>query len=355
MGLFLFFFFEFDEMEGAHRYRRLSLLEQKSAVEKSRNTLAGLTLDAVLSGTGTGMGTKQQRHHHHSHHQSRALLEIIREEAPHKDKKSWKNFRDKLRLKRAGAAWMSTIHTPASDISIPNNRSQLNRRSSFNRPEESFEPIPISDHPVPISHPQLTRRSSTRFGISLSEHDDHTDIGMPGDGPPMRSFRPQMSRHNLTRFPGSNEDDYSPSEGRRLGETLTEKRVMSAREAVLAQEAAEAEAAATEKEEEEVEPVRMSLMDLLAENDREMGLKGLRYAMGDSDEEEEEEVYYDDVVEEDGRGIEHTWCVCMVRHKDAAFIPCGHIFCRLCSRELWVERGNCPLCNGFILEILDIF
>ncbi|GFZ20126.1 RING/U-box superfamily protein [Actinidia rufa] len=27
----------------------------------------------------------------------------------------------------------------------------------------------------------------------------------------------------------------------------------------------------------------------------------------------------------------------------------------LCSRELWVQRGNCPLCNGFILEILDIF
>ncbi|CAA6664088.1 unnamed protein product [Spirodela intermedia] len=48
-------------------------------------------------------------------------------------------------------------------------------------------------------------------------------------------------------------------------------------------------------------------------------------------------------------------CVCMVREKGAAFIPCGHTFCRLCSRELWISRGNCPLCNGLILEILDIF
>ncbi|GLT28180.1 hypothetical protein SLA2020_031310 [Shorea laevis] len=339
-------------MEGAHRYRRLSLLEQKSAVDKSRNTLAGLTLDAVLSGTGTGMGTKQQRHHHHSHHQSRALLDIIRDEAPHMDKKSWKNFRDKLRLKRAGAAWMSTIDTPTSDISIPNNRSQLNRRSSFNRPEESLEPIPISDPRAPTSRPQFTRRSSTRFGISLSEHDDHANIGMPCDGSPRRSFRPQISRHNSTRFPGSNEDDDSHSEKRRSGEALREKLVMSAREAVAAQEAAEAEAAATEKEEEEADLVRMSLMDLLEENDREMGLTGSRYAMGDSDDDDE---YYDDAVEEDSGGIEYTCCVCMVRHKGAAFIPCGHTFCRLCSRALWVQRGNCPLGNGFILEILDIF
>ncbi|CAN1842000.1 hypothetical protein LINPERHAP1_LOCUS36700 [Linum perenne] len=36
----------------------------------------------------------------------------------------------------------------------------------------------------------------------------------------------------------------------------------------------------------------------------------------------------------------------MVRHKGAALIPCGHTFCRLCSRELWVQRGNCPLNNN---------
>ncbi|CAN6479169.1 unnamed protein product [Victoria cruziana] len=48
-------------------------------------------------------------------------------------------------------------------------------------------------------------------------------------------------------------------------------------------------------------------------------------------------------------------CVCMSREKGAAFIPCGHTFCRLCSRELWLNRGSCPLCNRQILEILDIF
>lgn len=48
-------------------------------------------------------------------------------------------------------------------------------------------------------------------------------------------------------------------------------------------------------------------------------------------------------------------CVCMGRKKGAAFIPCGHTFCRVCSREVWVNRGSCPLCNRSILEILDIY
>ncbi|XP_037409998.1 uncharacterized protein LOC119272657 [Triticum dicoccoides] len=71
-----------------------------------------------------------------------------------------------------------------------------------------------------------------------------------------------------------------------------------------------------------------------------------------------------DVNDEDGHGDRHeeeeeeeaqVCCVCMVRHKGAAFIPCGHTFCRLCSRELRHARGNCPLCNVFIQDILQIF
>lgn len=73
------------------------------------------------------------------------------------------------------------------------------------------------------------------------------------------------------------------------------------------------------------------------------------------EEEEEEETEMGAEEKDEEEGGEYTCCVCMVRHKGAAFIPCGHTFCRLCSRELWVSRGNCPLCNGFILEILDIF
>ncbi|CAN4116687.1 unnamed protein product [Withania somnifera] len=81
-------------------------------------------------------------------------------------------------------------------------------------------------------------------------------------------------------------------------------------------------------------PTRMSLMRLL----------------------EETEVYEGELLMEDeGVGSDSVCCVCMRRKKGAAFIPCGHTFCRVCSRELWVNRGCCPLCNRSILEILDIY
>ncbi|PIA36880.1 hypothetical protein AQUCO_03200089v1 [Aquilegia coerulea] len=58
---------------------------------------------------------------------------------------------------------------------------------------------------------------------------------------------------------------------------------------------------------------------------------------------------------DEGVGNDGMCCVCMGRRKGAAFIPCGHTFCRVCSRELWLNRGSCPICNRLILEILDIF
>ncbi|PKU60017.1 E3 ubiquitin-protein ligase BRE1 [Dendrobium catenatum] len=67
------------------------------------------------------------------------------------------------------------------------------------------------------------------------------------------------------------------------------------------------------------------------------------------EEEEEEEVKREAV------GIEENCCVCMEKKKGAAFIPCGHAFCRGCARDLWIERRSCPLCNRPILEILHIF
>ncbi|KAB2025981.1 hypothetical protein ES319_D06G187100v1 [Gossypium barbadense] len=75
-------------------------------------------------------------------------------------------------------------------------------------------------------------------------------------------------------------------------------------------------------------PLRVSLMRLLEEEE-----KGRRMEMGS----------------------DRICCVCMGRKKGAAFIPCGHTFCRVCSREVWLNRGSCPLCNRSILEILDIF
>lgn len=80
-------------------------------------------------------------------------------------------------------------------------------------------------------------------------------------------------------------------------------------------------------------PWRVSLMRLLQETEEKEKGGGGGEAVGD----------------------DSVCCVCMGRNKGAAFIPCGHTFCRVCSRELWLNRGTCPLCNRSILEILDIF
>lgn len=78
-------------------------------------------------------------------------------------------------------------------------------------------------------------------------------------------------------------------------------------------------------------PSRVSLMRLLEETDG-----------------------YDGGAKKEG-DLDSVCCVCMGRKRGAAFIPCGHTFCRVCSRELWLNRGSCPLCNRSIFEILDIY
>ncbi|XP_062088263.1 uncharacterized protein LOC133794852 [Humulus lupulus] len=83
-------------------------------------------------------------------------------------------------------------------------------------------------------------------------------------------------------------------------------------------------------------PMRVSLMRLLEETD---GRDATEMNVGGGG----------------GVGNDSVCCVCMGRKKGAAFIPCGHTFCRVCSREMWLNRGACPLCNRPILEILDIF
>lgn len=92
------------------------------------------------------------------------------------------------------------------------------------------------------------------------------------------------------------------------------------------------------------ELVRVSLLALLEQSERNFSC-GSYVEMG---EEEEEHVAQEEA-------LSHVCCVCMVRRKGAAFIPCGHTFCRRCSRELHMGRGTCPLCNGVIAEVLDIF
>ncbi|KAF3783436.1 hypothetical protein EJ110_NYTH20569 [Nymphaea thermarum] len=130
-------------------------------------------------------------------------------------------------------------------------------------------------------------------------------------------------------------------------------------------------AAETEREDPDVgpadgdgsEPMRMTLMALLEASEGEVVMgpaSSLAAAMlrewvasGGKDDAGDGEGDRDSGGEKGSEG--HACCVCMVRQKGAAFIPCGHTFCRDCSRELWVNRGSCPRCNVFILEILDIF
>jgi Zinc finger, C3HC4 type (RING finger) len=95
-------------------------------------------------------------------------------------------------------------------------------------------------------------------------------------------------------------------------------------------------------------------MSLLEQTDTQWGDDGPEVS-DELDSQDDDGGEFDDDEGADAEALYHVCCVCMVRHKGAAFIPCGHTFCRLCSRELWVSRGNCPLCNGFIQEILDIF
>ncbi|XP_074303520.1 uncharacterized protein LOC141637984 [Silene latifolia] len=95
-------------------------------------------------------------------------------------------------------------------------------------------------------------------------------------------------------------------------------------------------------------PSRVSLMRLLEETADGGELE--RESKGGGGERVEEEV-----VEVEVEGSDSVCCVCMGRNKGAAFIPCGHTYCRVCSRELWLSRGSCPLCNQRILDILDIF
>ncbi|KAI3896611.1 hypothetical protein MKW92_024470 [Papaver armeniacum] len=89
-------------------------------------------------------------------------------------------------------------------------------------------------------------------------------------------------------------------------------------------------------------PLRVSLMRLLRE---EYG-----------EDAERENVKARDRLAGGGGGNNDTaCCVCMERSKGAAFIPCGHTFCRVCCRDIWLNRGSCAICNRSIVEILDIF
>uniref|UniRef100_A0A0D3BA41 RING-type domain-containing protein n=1 Tax=Brassica oleracea var. oleracea TaxID=109376 RepID=A0A0D3BA41_BRAOL len=276
------------------------------------------------------------------------------------DRTTWQIFREKLRLKRTGSAWTSSFHIPASDILIPNPK---HIAAAFRSQSNGLVyAIPMSDPPGSSGRGMFTRGSSMRVGSGKNPESNFADVSVPGDGPP---FKPQLSRHDSVRDHGDGDDDKIR---RHPVVKFVDERQMSAREAVAAQEAAEAEAASDDEEEEEEDDSgvaeeeeasapkqTMSLMDLLEETDRQMGLTGARYAMDDGEDEYEEEEDEEEEEEDGGGEGEVSCCVCQVKIKGATFTPCGHTFCKLCSKELMAQKGHCPVCTTFVLEFLEIF
>lgn len=122
----------------------------------------------------------------------------------------------------------------------------------------------------------------------------------------------------------------------------------------------------TDREEEE-QGERVSLMALLEQTERQWSAGAtaqqeqeqepvVAVAASERSSQDQDALVPEDDAElpEPGRGA-GCCCVCMARAKGAAFIPCGHTFCRACARELLAVRGRCPLCNAAILDVLDIF
>ncbi|CAA3023827.1 probable E3 ubiquitin- ligase LOG2 [Olea europaea subsp. europaea] len=295
-----------------------------------RNNLASLTLAAVM--TNRSLPSAGPEVSSPPRIQSfRTLLDIIQEDqtfnnAHMKDnKKSWKGFKGKLRLRRGGisgpgSSWTSSIHMPTPEILVNrgNNTNSGNSIRSRTLPNTDQPTQPdiaaVSDvhRDLSRSSPSLQRNASGEAGRTSERVEDTNSLSTPG---------------------AREEDEALPTE--------------EAEADALEGEGQSGEEAANEGGGGEQQPVRMSLMALLAETDREMGLRRSVYSTDDDEEE---------VEEDSGTAADYnSCCVCMVRHKGAAFIPCGHTFCRLCCRELLVQRGSCPLCNNCIVEILDIF
>ncbi|KAJ1704096.1 hypothetical protein LUZ63_003875 [Rhynchospora breviuscula] len=224
----------------------------------------------------------------------RTLFDIINQDD------NWKPVKDRLRLQRAGAA---------------------------------FSESPTSSDGPPSFNPMERAPSSMMSGVGGSR--------MPFGGAPSLRRTPTLAR-SMTR-----------SASTQPGSLLATGSAPNVGEIVITEitDVTDEDEKDEEQAKEESGQGGVSLMALLEQTDTHWG---------DDGPEGTDELNYDDDDEGcdddgDGEGLYHTCCVCMVRHKGAAFIPCGHTFCRLCSRELWVSRGNCPLCNGFIQEILDIF
>ena len=50
----------------------------------------------------------------------------------------------------------------------------------------------------------------------------------------------------------------------------------------------------------------------------------------------------------------NTCNICMVNKKDVLLIPCGHVMCVVCARQMW-EKKQCPDCRGKIDNVNQAF
>ncbi|VVA96784.1 unnamed protein product [Arabis nemorensis] len=163
-----------------------------SALKSRSNSLAGLTLDAVLGGEI-----------------------VIQPSSPPSppplppQKSLVQIFREKLRLKRTGSAWTSSLHIPASDI-LPLGSAFRPHSGGLSNDSINLRDlvcaIPMSDPPGSSGRAMFSRGSSMRVG-SGKNPDDFADVNIPGDGPPSRSFKPQLSRHDSVRDHSDGEED----------------------------------------------------------------------------------------------------------------------------------------------------
>ncbi|KAL8213935.1 hypothetical protein R6Q57_003384 [Mikania cordata] len=217
----------------------------------------------------------------------RNIVDMLRNDQASGSKKNWKAFRDKLRLKRAGKAWTSSVPIPTSDIAMPGKANRM-----------------------------MQRRGSSRFSSSGDGDDDSDE----SDGEATRQLGQMPERQRSGRLlpletdPEEEDGNHPPDD---------------------------------EKQPPGDGDQHMSLMALLS-TDRSNYIDE-----HDEDEEHEDERLEGD--EEECTGECHVCCGCKAKHKGAALGPCGHTFCKHCTKELQIAKGYCPTCNDFILEILDIF
>ncbi|OVA01624.1 zinc finger protein [Macleaya cordata] len=353
--------------------RKARLTSQISVHSKKRNndgldSLVGLTVDAVL-------GNSQELNKPVKQNQqptTRTLLDIISDEESgaayrglaansiKNKKKSKKSIKDRLKF-RSSWSCSSSCPVPTSDFPLNNRRIQ-----------QISNPV-LVDHPLSTS---CSIKRTTDDHIGKSDLSTETTADDCGKSDLTKTLKKETTTDEERKSDSSDDDDDVERESVDVGATepvitppAQENELKSAAQTESeSEEEVEGDRNASgplisepttdnedEEEEEEnesgplisesmVEAPMISLMALLEESGRR----------AEDDEEEEDEVDEED-EEGGGGGVEYVCTVCMVKHRGLAFVPCGHTFCRLCSKELWVSKGNCPLCTGYILEILDIF